>query len=147
MADLIPVPLGECLCPGAPHGDGDFAYLKPQADIKVGLAAHSAIFNAGANGAATQEEIQIALGIAYAWAGISKWDLLDQDGKPLPVSKANVEALNWTRIAPLADTASKLYSDEVLAPLVARASKSSPNGRTNGSTHRQTRSTSKRKKP
>lgn len=139
----IPVRMRDCSCPGQPHAAGDFAYLKPQADLSIGLAAHTAIFNSGTD----VEELQVALGKAYTVNGIHHWDLLNAEGKPLPVSKAAVEALSWAAIAPVADKASMLYSDEVLAPLQARASKLSPNGRTKGSTSPKRRTTSKPRKP
>ena len=137
---FIPVRMRDCSCPGQPHAEGDFAYLKPRADIAVGLAAHSAIYNHRGD----QEGLQIALGVAYTVHGIDHWDLQDEHGKPLPISAART--LPWSDIAELADRASVLYSDEVLAPLRVGASKSSPNGRTNGSTYPRKVSTPKRRK-
>lgn len=34
---LVPVRIGVCLCPDAPHADGDFVYLRPILDLRGGF--------------------------------------------------------------------------------------------------------------
>jgi hypothetical protein len=124
--NLIPVRMRDCSCPGQPHAEGDFAYLKPKADLTVGLTAH-AVLMLGITDAA---EMIGALGRAYTISGVARWDLLDEHGKPVPVSTDAIDKLSWTDIAEVADKASDLYSNEVMLPLRDRLLKSSPNGRT-----------------
>lgn len=153
--ELIPVRMRDCRCDGSPHSEGDFAYLKPQADLELGLAAHQVVSQTvdsqRQNGSSLSSEqafelMQIKLGMAYAIHGIAQWDLLDEHGKPVPVNAATVGAIKWTEIEPVADKAATLYSEEVLVPLVARLSKFSPRGRTAGSTSRKPRSSKPRPK-
>lgn len=143
MAELVPVRMGACRCPDTPHSEGDFAYLKPQADLALGLAANQVVAEAvdaqrlnGSSLTAEQafEMMQVRLGVSYAIHGIAAWDLLDEHGKPLVINAATVGAIKWTEIEPVADKAAMLYSEEVLRPLVARLSKLSRPGRTDGST-------------
>lgn len=133
----------DCRCIGTPHPAGDFAYLKPEADLALGLAAHQVVSSAveatqqnGSSLTSDQafEMMQIKLGISYAIHGIAAWDLLDEHGKSLPINAATVQAIKWTEIEPVADKAARLYADEVLVPLVDRLSRLSRTGRTGGST-------------
>ena len=146
----------ECLCPGTPHSEGDFAYLKPQADLEVGLAVHQVVYNSvdstRQNGSSptpdeAQSQMQVKLGIAYTVHGIDHWDLQDENGKPLEIAPSILRGkVGWATIAPVADRASALYSEEVLVPLVAGLSRSSRTGQTASSTSPKTRSTRKRPK-
>lgn len=155
MADLIPVRMRDCRCDGTPHPSGDFAYLKPEADLELGLAAHQVVSQTvdsqRQNGSSLTHEqafemMQIKLGMAYCIHGIAAWDLLDEHGKPVPVNAATVQAIKWSEIEPVADKAATLYSEEVLVPLVARLSKFSRPGRTAGSTSARPRSSKPRRK-
>ena len=146
----------DCRCPDSPHSAGDFAYLKPVADLELGLAAHQVVGNAleatHQNGSSLTPEqafamIQIKLGVSYAIHGIAAWDLLDEHGKSLPINAATVQAIKWTEIEPVADKAAELYAEEVLVPLVARLSRSSRTGQTAGSTSATRRTSTKRPKP
>jgi hypothetical protein len=132
----------DCSCPGQPHPEGDFAYLKPKADLLVGLTAHAVI------GSAIGDVIEMtaALGRAYTIAGLVRWDLLDEHGKPVPVTTDAIDGLSWTEIEPVADKASLLYSEDVMRPLLERLRKSSPTGSTGGSTSRSRQSSAKRRK-
>lgn len=132
----------ECRCPGTPHPEGDFAYLKPKADLLVGLTAHAVI------GSAIGDHIEMtaALGRAYTISGLVRWDLLDEHGKPVPVTTDAIDGLSWTEIEPVADQASLLYSEDVMRPLLERLRKSSGTGQTGGSTSRSRPSSAKRRK-
>lgn len=155
-AELVPVRMGECRCPGTPHTAGDFAYLKPQADLEVGLAAHQVVNNSvqstrqnGSSLTAEQalELMQIQLGKAYTIHGIKRWDRLDEHGQPLEINAATVDQLSWSQIKDVADKAAQLYSEEVLIPLVESLSRLSRSGQTNGSTSARKPSTRKRQRP
>ena len=118
----------ECRCPGTPHSEGDFAYLKPRADLAIGLAAESAI------GMSRGElETRVNLGLAYVRYGIASWDLLDEHGKPVPV-ETGIDELGWEDLEPVAEKANDLYSENVLRPLLARQSKMSSGVKANGTT-------------
>ncbi len=143
MAELVPVRMGECRCVGAPHAGGDFAYLKPEADLALGLAANQVVAQAvesqqqnGSSLTSQQafEMMQIKLGMSYAIHGIASWDRLDEHGKPLEINAATVGGVKWTDIEPVAQKAALLYADEVLRPLVDRLSGLSRSGQTDGST-------------
>lgn len=149
MADLVPVRMRDCRCPGSPHLEGDFAYLKPKADVSIGLAAHQVISMGG-----DPVRIQVGLGKAYLTYGVVRWDILGENGRPAPV-EATLETLDWADVMEVAEKAADLYGESVLAPLVARLTKatngttpeSSQNGRTVGSTSAKTASSRSRRKP
>lgn len=130
----VPVRIGDCECPGTPHPDGDFAYLRPRLTAGGGLAATQAILN-NLDDTITMAR---AIGLIFLSDGIVRWDLLDDDGKPIPHDLATLTsgALSWEEtLLPLADEADKLYAASVLAPFrPAKAPKSSPIGRTGDST-------------
>lgn len=156
MEELIPVRMRDCACPGAPHAEGDFAYLKPRADIAVGLAVHQVVYNSvdstQQNGSSLTPDqafgqMQIKLGMAYTVHGIARWDLLDEHGKPLDIASAILNGkVGWTEVMPVADKAATLYSEEVLVPLAASLRTSSPRGQTRRSTSAKTRSSRGRRK-
>lgn len=83
---------------------------------------------------------------------IVEWTFTDDDG-PVPVTEANIERLilsDFTFATPIADKAADLYTDAVLAPLQAAASKSSRRSPTGSSTSAPMASLSKhrrRRKP
>ena len=124
-----PVALGECLCPGTPHPDGDTVWLRPELDVGSGFAVTVAM--TGESDGLTER-----LGRAYLEAGISSWTFLDGAGQPVPCTRANIRRMRWNGSTyRLADMAADLYGSAVLDPLVARsrlilANGSSPNGQT-----------------
>ena len=129
----VKVRIGDCLCPGAPHTDGDFAYLRPRLTAQGGISS-TAIVNAASDPRAAM----VDLGMAWLIDGLVRWDLLDDDGKPVPCDAATLRsgALSWDdTLFPIADQAAALYTDSVLRPFrTAKASKSSPSGPTDDST-------------
>lgn len=121
--DLIPVAMGECLCPGIPHPTGDTVNLKRELDLMGGLAVISDLTQPGEGNAIER------LGRSYLKAGIASWTFVDEKGQPIPVTKANIDRLRWTPgIYELADKAADLYGEAVLRPLALRASASSRSG-------------------
>ena len=130
MTDFIPVPVGDCRCPGAPHGDGDVVYLAPELSMAGGMAVRQAIIS----GLSDQVEAQAAL--ARIWLReIRDWTFVDEDGEPIPVSETAAQTLlpygKGGRL--VADKADDLYAQDVVDPLLAaiRAlEKPSPRGPT-----------------
>ena len=42
---LVPVPVGDCRCPGTPHEDGDVVFLYPKLGMEGGSEVAMAAFN------------------------------------------------------------------------------------------------------
>jgi hypothetical protein len=130
MPDTVPVRFRDCSCPGTPHPDGDVAELRPFLDYAGGAEALAAIQSVADDTARFAE----VLGPVFIRRGVVGWNLLDDDGDPVPVTREALDALRWEDAYELADKADDLYGGQVLAPLVKRMSASSKNGRTSAST-------------
>lgn len=143
----IPVPLGECRCPGTPHAGGDVAWLLPRLSFEGGAAADHAVLSFDfAERPGRNREFEVALGVAYLKHQVRGWNLVDEEGKQRPYDAAELLS-DWFRARPVAEKADELYSEGLLAPLVEAASRSSADGPTAPSTSRRTTSASKRQKP
>lgn len=132
----IPVPVGECLCPGTPHEDGDSVYLRAKLGLAAGTTLQRLIVEANQN-RADNAELTGKLAESYLLLGVSAWTLVDDKGKPIPVNPETIrEHLldDFARSAPVADKADDLYMGPVLAPLVQKALASSSTSTTNGLT-------------
>jgi hypothetical protein len=89
----------------------------------------------------------------YVLLGIESWSLVDEKGKPMPVTRAmirsrlleNPEAEE--QALAIADFADGIYSVQVLRPLMQRASRSSKPTPTESSTSPSTGSVERRPKP
>jgi hypothetical protein len=137
--DLVAVRVRDC--PDGSHGAGDYAYLKPEADIDIGFAVHGVVGRA--TGDANQMTVE--LGHVYLRYGIARWDMHDPGGKTWPIDLASIKRIPWTLLYPVADKAAELYGS-VLDPLVARLLTASRNGSTDASTSATRRSSGKRQK-
>lgn len=137
MTDLIPVRIGECLCPGSPHADGDFVYLRPKLGLSAGIALQRLIVEANQQQGVDAAEMTGKLAEAYLLHGVAEWTLLDANGKLIPVTNETVAyqiLSDFSRSEAAADKADDLYMGPVLAPLVNRALASSQTTPTKGST-------------
>ena len=112
----VPVTIGPCECPGAPHGDGDVVYLAPALSAPGGMAAYGAIVDASDDAVKLQE----LLWRVYRDHGITSWNLLDEDGEPVPMTTQNIAiALPYGKGGRLvADKADELYNEDVLTPFL-----------------------------
>ncbi len=132
-----------CPCPakdGEPRHDSDEVTLRE----RLGFVEASSIRNGIAirraeHGEDEMEtgEILAVLTEGYILYGVSAWTLEDEQGKPLPVTRANVRAYildRWDIASVLADAADEAYSEAVMLPLLAQASTSSPPSPTPAST-------------
>lgn len=118
----VEVAAGACLCPGTPHANGDVIYLRPELDATGGMLVVAAM-------AGEQETLVERLGRAYLLAGIVDWTFVDDAGRAVPVTRENITRLRFTgAVLEVANVASDLYGEAVLAPLVLKATGSSPNG-------------------
>lgn len=138
--DLVPVRFRDCSCPGTPHPDGDVAMLRPYLDYPGGAEALAAI----AKSDGTEGGIAQFIGPVYIRRGVVSWNVLDDDGKPVPVTPEALDALRWEDAYELADKADDLYGGQVLAPLVKRTSGLSSAGPTAVSTRPRPKSSRKR---
>ena len=120
VPDDIPVPVGECLCPGTPHPDGDVVYLAPVLSTTAGQAAQGAISEAG-----DPTRLEELLWRVFRDHCITGWNFVDKDGDPIPLTSENKErGLPFAKGGRLvAEKADELYAQDVLAPLQARLAK------------------------
>ncbi len=137
MSDLIPVRIGECQCPDTPHPDGDFVHLRPKLGLAAGIALQKLIVEARQSSGFDAAQLTGVLAEAYLLHGVAQWDLLDANGKGIPVTPETIRYQlleDFSRAEAAADAADDLYMGPVLAPLVKRALASLPTTQTNGST-------------
>lgn len=143
MKPLIPVEIG-CPCEGAPH-DSDTVNLVPDVSVQMGWAALGVLNESDLR---TVGELGGVLAPIYLHFGIATWSLVDAKGKPLEVTRANIdERLTWGFAATIIPVASELYAGQLTAPLVQRQLKSLKAGQTAGSTSPIPLSGHKRPKP
>ena len=89
----------------------------------------------------------------YAWLGIVSWTLADDHGKPVPLTRSEINARllenddAYDATAAITEAADGLYMGPVLLPLVLRASTSSPPTPTAPSTSPRTASRPKHPRP
>ena len=150
MADTdIPVLVGECLCPGTPHEDGDSVYLRAKLGLAAGTTLQRLIIEANQN-RADNAELTGKLAEAYLLLGVSRWNLVDDKGQPVPVNPDTIRQHlldDFARSVSVADMADDLYMGPVLSPLVQKALASSSTTTTNGSTSATVAGRSKARKP
>jgi hypothetical protein len=130
-----------CLCPpkdGAPRHEQDTVTLPDVLDFRTTLTIRQTIrvehqLAAVASEVPTLAETIAMMAEAYLLHTIASWSLVDEAGKPMPVSKANVRdrlLTNYEAAETVGNAADLLYSDKVVLPLLTGASNSSPSTRT-----------------
>lgn len=131
-SEPIAVRVGDCLCQGTPHADGDVVFLDPNLSLDGGLWANSAIATFGDD----PQRLERELGLAYLLGGISGWNFLDDAGASIPVNPDTIRrALPWGAGGRLvAERANELYYEAVVRPLVDRLQTRSAPGATGSST-------------
>ena len=150
----------ECLCPPKAtgevrHPDGDTITLRERLDFRSALTARNTfVLLKSEDPDVSTAEIMASLTETYLLLGIESWSLLtvDEKGKarPLEVSKTAIRDLLLSHseaAMAVGDEADALYSEAVIAPLVARASSSSPSTPTSESTSATNGSASRPPKP
>ena len=138
-----------CFCAGSPHPRDRFV-LPAELPFEAGVAAISAITDAQAGGADMGAAL---IGAILRNKGISEWNLVDEEGKDLPLNARNVGArLTWQKGG--VELANAAYVQWIrgqdLAPFGLASSQtptddSSPNGQTEPSTLPTTRTSRKRR--
>jgi len=150
--NLVPVCVGACHCPGTPHPDGDFVYLRPKLGLREGIILQEPVadwLNVPAADRPGQEYMRAELSERYLILGIAEWNLTDEDGAIVvnPLSIREHLLNDFDRAEPAAEKGDELYSDVALGPLrklVAMSSKATSN---NGSTSPTSITSRKRRKP
>lgn len=126
-SDPVEVRLESCFCPNAPH-DSDVVYLAPSLSMAGGMAAQVAVT------AGMTDQIALQELLAQVWVrhGVVGWNLVDDDGEPLPLTPDNItKALPYGKGGrQVAERADDLYAQDVLRPLQERLKKLSKPGPT-----------------
>ena len=121
---LVPVPVGDCRCPGTPHEDGDVVFLYPKLGMEGGIAVQTAIF---LNDDAAQR-VQAAY-VALVDHGIADWTFSNGNGSKIPISPATIRgSLPWMEGGSEVAMAAFNQYAEVLrgGPLAAKPQKRTP---------------------
>ena len=139
-----------CFCAGSPHPRDRFV-LPAELPPRAGIASITALASVGQSGDAAA---------ALIWAilvngGIASWNLVDDEGNPLPITPDNVTArVTWQKGGvELSNAAFAQYvNGKDLTPFGLttsrkRTAKSSPNGQTEPSTSPKTPSSRRRPAP
>jgi hypothetical protein len=125
-SNLVPVRMRDCACPHTPHADdGDLVYLAPMLDLDGGIRA--------------EQELVASIGdgpkLTRRWThtflehGARGWNLLDEAGEPVPFDLSAITS-DYRLARPVANKASELYADTVMAPFLAAQKVRSPTGPT-----------------
>lgn len=116
----------DCSCEGQPHPEGDYVDLAPGLSLAGGMAAQGAMIAAGGDAVILQEQL------ARVWVrhGVIGWNLVDDRGRPRPVSPEMVEAeFPYSKGGlEIAEACDDLYKQEVLNPLIRRLARLSERG-------------------
>ena len=123
----------DCACPGTPHPNGDTVTYHERLSFEANVAAVTAIF--GGDGDANANT---AFAV-YLHHGPASWNLLDEEGLPVPLDREALDALDFADQWEIADHADDIYRDTVLAPLVRRTRASSATTPTAPTSPRRTR--------
>lgn len=122
----------DCPCPlkgeEVRHPDGDTVTLRDRLNFQEVTTIQKAMGLVDED----DRQLEIAKQLAvctelYMLMGISSWTFVDDKGKPLPVSHANIRDLfERADVLDISREAERLYNPRVLLPLVRAASASSP---------------------
>ena len=134
MTDPVVVRVRDCACPNTPHEDGDVVYLRPHLNLDGGIAAEQDLLAASGDG-----PLLTRLWLrTFLTHGVTGWNLTDDDGAPLPLDLAAIT--DDYRIArPVANRASELYAETVMAPFLEAQAARSPTGSMEATTSRRPR--------
>jgi len=124
----------DCICPPLAgetrHPEGDTVTLRPKLDFRTAATIqHSVSVLRLEEQEPAVEEVLARLTEAYVRYGVESWTIVDAEGKPVPVTPSNVEAVlfaDLTAAMVVGEEADEMYSGAILLPLLKRASTSSP---------------------
>ncbi len=130
---MEPVKFRDCTCPGTPHPDGDTITFKDRLTFEENVAAVTSIMTGDNIGIVSK-----AWGI-YLHAGPIAWNVLDEQGRAVLLTREVLDGLSFDDQWEIADRADDIYGKVALAPLVRRTSVSSKNGQTSTGSPRRTK--------
>lgn len=123
----------DCACPGGRHPEGDTITLRDRLDFRTATTIRKSIALGSDDGTPLgAAEVLAILTEGYVLYGIEAWTLVDDRGKPLPVTRSSIRdrildsPTAYVSATMIGDAADDLYGPQVLLPLLARASISSP---------------------
>lgn len=122
----------DCACPGTPHVKGDTVTFPARLSFDQNVAAVAAIFNGEGDPQVTKAWA------VYLHAPVA-WNLVDEEGDPVPLTREALDALPFEDQYEIADRGDDIYQGTVLAPLVRRMKPSSEPTPTTGSSPRRSR--------
>ena len=122
-----------CICPPKAgevrHPAGDTVTLRDRLDFRAATTARNTVaMMKQEDDEVSTAEILAGLTEVYLLLGIASWTVQDARGKPVEPNKATIREYllsNPDMAMLVGDAADELYSESVIAPLVARASTSS----------------------
>jgi hypothetical protein len=132
MQALEPVRVRDCACPNTPHAkEGDIIYISPTLPLRGGLVANrQAIARAKEVAAGLSNNLQDDWVETFVRYGALGWNLLDEDGDPVPFE---VEAIlaDYMIATVVSEKANDLgYGDAAMAPFLRSGlTKSKPAGK------------------
>jgi hypothetical protein len=135
MEPITSVSVGPCACPGSPHPE-DKVQLRPKLGLAEGVRLQAMVVEAKQNGV-DAPTLTGMLAESYLLVGVSGWNLVDDKGKPLPVTPEAIKdslLADFDRAAPVSDAADVLYREVAIGFLVKQAASLSRSTTTNGST-------------
>lgn len=122
---------GQCRCPGAPHGGGDWVEVIEQIPVELGAGVMAAGSEAGGDGA-------FAAGLmakVFLRFGIGDWSFVDEQGAPEDIDWDSIQRLlPYPDSLVVADEIARIHSAGIMRPLGIGSSTSSPSGSTADST-------------
>jgi hypothetical protein len=136
MEPTTSVNVGSCRCAGEPHPDGDTVELRPKLGLAEGVRLQAAVVDAKQRGL-DAPAVTGLLAESYLLVGVTGWNLVDEQGKALPVTPETIQSellSDFTRAAPVSDAADALYREVAIGFLVKQAASLSRSTTTNGST-------------
>src|SRR5262245_43976162 len=129
MTDSLAVKVKDCSVEG--HEEGHSVFLAPTLPMDGGITAEQDLF-----AAAGDERLLTRLWLkTFITYGATGWDLCDGEGGELDFD-LDLLLSDWTLARPVANRASELYADSVMAPFLSKPAERSRTGRTRGTTSR-----------
>ena len=131
-----------CVCPpkanGEPRHDHDTVTLKERMDFRSSIAIRNALaLEAADGGELDMADILAILTERFVRYGIEAWSIVDDKGKPVPVSQESIGRLILTDIelaTDIGDEADERYREAVMLPLIQRGQRFSPSSPTTAPT-------------
>jgi hypothetical protein len=113
MEPTTSVNVGSCRCAGEPHPDGDTVELRPKLGLAEGVRLQAAVVDAKQRGL-DAPAVTGLLAESYLLVGVTGWNLVDEQGKALPVTPETIQSellSDFTRAAPVSGGRHRFFSE------------------------------------